>query len=632
MKNRSKNKELKCLALDGGGIRGVLELVYLRILEYKSGMKICELFDVIVGTSTGGLIALLLTVPSSISAYKKLMGISKESSHKMLKGSSNKDLGELLNKEEPPNEKENFRVLSVKEIIELYIKYGSKIFDARTLNFYRFIFFSFIITLVLGFMFPLSDAEYEKSFGSIAFWSFIIIIFLFAAICGFHIFHMSETNVLCRNFIYLLLTVSKIFAIIAHIVAICELSYSKTLALCLNWYIFVIPCPIYFVFIFGFWFSIPKYSSEGLNEICEALFEKRTLKDAKTTIGVVSTDLDNRASFVFNSMRANIDKECKLHNAPIKKIARATSSAPTYFPPEEFEIGSRSVSEELTPWSSLDEESEYDRERIIFQDGGTTANNPSLLCLELANKKIRAEGKKPSKYNIRLLSLGTGTVSGKQEPLWKQKNQIKSCNCWSLLFLCIKGIYDNITNDKLGSKDGGRDDALFNQLLKDPCNVTTNSHNVHMEVKGIFEEQERTQDYLRIQFKISADQLKGMDDYSEKNINKLIKSAEETCKEYNFENDIIIPTRKNVKLEMRGMNQPNQESDHFFSNQRPIYDSRKNIELALRGMDQPNQESDHFFSNQRPVYENPRTNFPYPNITSPIPSQKNHFPSSRGMY
>jgi len=209
----------------------------------------------------------------------------------------------------------------------------------------------------------------------------------------------------------------------------------------------------------GFLFSIPKYSSDGLNEICEALFEKRTLKDAKKTIGIVSTDLDNRTPFVFNSVRANIDKKCKLQNAPIRKIARATSSAPTYFSPEEFEIDSQSISEEPTHWSSLDEETKYDRKKIIFQDGGTTANNPSALGLKLAKMKIIAEGKDPSQYDIKLLSLGTGTLNGEQEPLWKQKT--KTCHCnfnpffWLLKVLSwifkpiIHGWYSLMTGDRL---------------------------------------------------------------------------------------------------------------------------------------------------------------------------------------
>ena len=48
----------RVLCLDGGGIRGLIQLEILSQLEIKTGRKVTELFDWIVGTSTGGIIAL----------------------------------------------------------------------------------------------------------------------------------------------------------------------------------------------------------------------------------------------------------------------------------------------------------------------------------------------------------------------------------------------------------------------------------------------------------------------------------------------------------------------------------------------------------------------------------------------
>ena len=51
------------LALDGGGIRGVIPAAVLDAIEQRLGRPAYELFDLVAGTSTGGIIALGLTVP-----------------------------------------------------------------------------------------------------------------------------------------------------------------------------------------------------------------------------------------------------------------------------------------------------------------------------------------------------------------------------------------------------------------------------------------------------------------------------------------------------------------------------------------------------------------------------------------
>ena len=50
----------RILCLDGGGVRGLVQIEILRQIEKKTGKRITELFDWIVGTSTGGIIALAL--------------------------------------------------------------------------------------------------------------------------------------------------------------------------------------------------------------------------------------------------------------------------------------------------------------------------------------------------------------------------------------------------------------------------------------------------------------------------------------------------------------------------------------------------------------------------------------------
>jgi patatin-like phospholipase/acyl hydrolase len=54
---------IKILTLDGGGIRGVLPCAILTEIERRLGKPVAQLFDIIAGTSTGGIIACCLNVP-----------------------------------------------------------------------------------------------------------------------------------------------------------------------------------------------------------------------------------------------------------------------------------------------------------------------------------------------------------------------------------------------------------------------------------------------------------------------------------------------------------------------------------------------------------------------------------------
>src|SRR5437867_798455 len=48
----------RILSIDGGGIKGVLPAAFLAAIEETIGRPIAEYFDLIAGTSTGGIIAL----------------------------------------------------------------------------------------------------------------------------------------------------------------------------------------------------------------------------------------------------------------------------------------------------------------------------------------------------------------------------------------------------------------------------------------------------------------------------------------------------------------------------------------------------------------------------------------------
>jgi calcium-independent phospholipase A2-gamma len=73
--------DLRLLSLDGGGVRGLASLYMLRkILSFVGSPKPCNYFDMICGTSTGGLIAIMLgrlemSVDQCIEAYTGMMHV-----------------------------------------------------------------------------------------------------------------------------------------------------------------------------------------------------------------------------------------------------------------------------------------------------------------------------------------------------------------------------------------------------------------------------------------------------------------------------------------------------------------------------------------------------------------------------
>jgi uncharacterized protein len=59
---------MRVLSIDGGGIRGLIPALVLTELERRSGRRVFELFDLIAGTSTGGILACALCAPQPLPA------------------------------------------------------------------------------------------------------------------------------------------------------------------------------------------------------------------------------------------------------------------------------------------------------------------------------------------------------------------------------------------------------------------------------------------------------------------------------------------------------------------------------------------------------------------------------------
>ena len=85
------NPKFKVLSIDGGGIRGIIPCIILRYIEENTGKPISELFNLIAGTSTGGIIS---------------VGLTKQ-------------------------EKNHQNSFSAGQMLELYVKFGKDIFSDR---------------------------------------------------------------------------------------------------------------------------------------------------------------------------------------------------------------------------------------------------------------------------------------------------------------------------------------------------------------------------------------------------------------------------------------------------------------------------------------------------------------------
>ena len=72
----------RVLSIDGGGIRGIIPALVLTHIEEKAGKPCSELFDLMVGTSTGGMLALGLSLRTDngqpLFGAKQLVGLYEE--------------------------------------------------------------------------------------------------------------------------------------------------------------------------------------------------------------------------------------------------------------------------------------------------------------------------------------------------------------------------------------------------------------------------------------------------------------------------------------------------------------------------------------------------------------------------
>jgi patatin-like phospholipase/acyl hydrolase len=126
-----------------------------------------------------------------------------------------------------------------------------------------------------------------------------------------------------------------------------------------------------------------KYDADGIEQTLQRYFGDARLKDALKPVVVPSYDIEKQTPIFFKSERARTNAD---YDFLMRQVARATSAAPTYFPPEKIET---------------DDPLKY----YALIDGGVIANNPAMCAYAEAIKMGRVDG-----AGVLLVSLGTGEL------------------------------------------------------------------------------------------------------------------------------------------------------------------------------------------------------------------------------
>jgi len=122
----------------------------------------------------------------------------------------------------------------------------------------------------------------------------------------------------------------------------------------------------------------PKYSPDGLEKVLAEFFQATEFKTALTPLLISSYDLQGQLPFFFKSHRIASNPD---YNWNVTSIARATSAAPTYFPPLHLTKGA---------------------EDYALVDGGVFVNNPSMAAFAEARQLY------PDFTQYVIVSVGTG--------------------------------------------------------------------------------------------------------------------------------------------------------------------------------------------------------------------------------
>lgn len=138
-----------------------------------------------------------------------------------------------------------------------------------------------------------------------------------------------------------------------------------------------------------------RYSPAGIEQAFLEYFDEVRLSDALTDTVVAAYDFQTKSPVLFSSREA---REDPARDAYMRDVARATSAAPTYWPPASLDWGGH--------------------EDMVLVDGGIYAKNPSMIAYVEAVTRARERGLESD--DIALVFAGTGRPARSEPIVYKE--------------------------------------------------------------------------------------------------------------------------------------------------------------------------------------------------------------------
>lgn len=138
-----------------------------------------------------------------------------------------------------------------------------------------------------------------------------------------------------------------------------------------------------------------RYSPAGIEEAFDLYFSDTRLSEALTDVVITSYDLQTKTPVLFRSHNAVPGEDT---DPLMRDVARATSAAPTYFPPLQMD------------WDGVPDR--------LLVDGGVFAKNPAMVGYVEGVTRARERGIPDN--DVMVVSLGTGRPSRSQSLTYKE--------------------------------------------------------------------------------------------------------------------------------------------------------------------------------------------------------------------